>query len=162
MFVPTLIMAVIAIVLFIANFKRGTHIVGLNSSLKMFIEIMPILIFAFIVAGMAQTLLPKQHIASWIGEESGLRGILIGSAAGALTVGGPYVSLPIALSLFRTGASAGAVVAYLSGWSLWGIGRLPMEIGILGWRLAIIRMLSVIIVPPIAGLIAHYLSKIIR
>jgi hypothetical protein len=47
------------------------------------------------------------------------------------------------------------MVAFLTGWSIWAIGRLPMEIGILGWKFTAIRIASTIIFPPIAGLIAH-------
>ena len=74
-----------------------------------------------------------------------------------LTPGGPYVSLPVALGLLRAGAGAGTMVAYLTGWSLWAIARLPMEVGILGWKLTMIRFVSTLIFPPIAGLIAHLL-----
>lgn len=128
----------------------------------MTIEILPLLVFAFIVAGMVQVLLPKELLAKWIGTESGLRGILIGTAAGACAPGGPYVSLPIAAGLLRSGASIGTMVAFLTGWSLWAVVRLPMEIGIMGWKFTLIRLASVFFFPPIAGLIAQTLTKIIK
>ena len=57
----------------------------------------------------------------------------------------------------RTGASVGTMVAYLTGWSLWAVSRLPMEIGILGWRFVVARLAATFIFPPIAGLIAQTL-----
>ncbi|MEE8317826.1 MAG: permease, partial [Candidatus Omnitrophota bacterium] len=84
------------------------------------------------------------------------------AAAGALTPGGPYVSMPIVAGLLRSGASMGTMVAYMTGWSLWAFGRLPMEIGILGFRFALIRLISVMILPPIAGFFAQFISKVIR
>ncbi len=123
----------------------------------MLLQIVPLLIFAFIVAGMAQVLIPTEIISTWIGAESGFRGLLIGSALGSLTPGGPYVSLPIAAGLLRTGASIGTMVAFLTGWSLFSITRLPLEIGLMGWKFMLIRLACVFFFPPIAGLIANKL-----
>jgi uncharacterized membrane protein YraQ (UPF0718 family) len=157
MLIPTIIMGVIAIVLtFIAyNKGGGEHILGLESAGGMLLQIVPLLIFAFIVAGMMQILIPTEIISTWIGTESGFRGLLIGSVLGGLTPGGPYVSLPIAAGLLRTGASIGTMVAFLTAWSLWAVTRLPLEMGLMGWRFTLIRLACVFFFPPIAGLIAN-------
>jgi uncharacterized membrane protein YraQ (UPF0718 family) len=143
---PTIFMGIIALVLLYIGYRQGEgqHITGLRSALNMTIDILPLLIFAFIVAGMAQILIPKEMLSKWVGAESGMRGILIGTVAGGFTPGGPFVSLPI---------------AFLTGWSLWGINRLPMEVGILGWKLTMVRLASTFFFPPIAGLIAQMLFK---
>ena len=157
MLIPTIIMGVIAIVFtFIAyNKGGGGHILGLQSAGGMLLQIVPLLIFAFIVAGMIQVLIPTEIISTWIGAESGFRGLLIGTVLGGLTPGGPYVSLPVAAGLLRTGASIGTMVAFLTGWSLWSITRLPLEIGLMGWKFTLIRLACVFFFPPIAGLIAN-------
>jgi len=151
-------MGILALVLIFIGYNRGQgeHIVGLKSASTMIIQILPLLLFAFIVAGMVQILLPRELLSKWIGAESGIRGILVGSIAGGLAPGGPYVSLPIVAGLLKSGASIGTMVAFLTGWSLWAVGRLPMEVGILGWKFTLIRIASVLIFPPIAGLIAHF------
>lgn len=157
MLIPTVIMGVLAAVLLFIGYYKGQdqHIAGIRSALKMTLEILPLLIFAFLVAGMVQVLLPQQLISKWVGAESGIRGIFIGTIAGALVPGGPYVSFPIAAGLLRAGAGVGTVVAFLVGWSLWSVTRLPMEVGILGWKFTLIRLASTFFFPPIAGLIAH-------
>jgi uncharacterized membrane protein YraQ (UPF0718 family) len=157
MLIPTIIMGVLALSLLVVGYSKGEqqHLLGMKTGLKMTLEIFPLLIFAFIVAGMVQILIPHEMVSRWIGSESGMRGILLGALAGAIAPGGPYVSLPLAAAIFRAGAGIGTMVAFLTGWSLWAVGRLPMEVGILGWRLTVIRLVSTIIFPPIAGLIAH-------
>ena len=159
MLIPTIIMAALAIVLFITGYNKGhgEHITGLKSAMNMTLEILPLLIFAFIIAGMIQVLLPNETISKWIGTESGIKGILFGTVAGALSPGGPYVSLPIVAGLLRSGAGVGTMVAFLTGWSLWAVSRLPMEVGILGWKFTLIRIASTFLFPPIAGWIAHTL-----
>lgn len=159
MVIPTIIMGILALILILVGYIRGggEHIQGSKAALNMIIEILPLLIFAFIVAGMVQILLPHELLSRWIGEESGMRGILIGTVAGGLTPGGPYVSLPLVAGLLRTGASVGTMVAYITGWSLWAVSRLPMEVGILGWKFVIARLATTFFFPPIAGFLAQIL-----
>jgi uncharacterized membrane protein YraQ (UPF0718 family) len=163
MIIPTAIMAVLALILFIIAFNKGEgqHITGMKSAFQLTIETLPLLIFAFIVAGLVQSLLPHDLISRWIGEESGLRGIFIGTLAGGLTPGGPYVSLPVVAGLLKSGASYGTLVAFLTSWSLWAVSRLPMELGILGWQFTVIRLCSTFFFPPIAGIIANAVSRIV-
>ena len=163
-FWPTVVMFVIAVVLFIiASLQgEGKNVAGLKSAWNMTLQIIPLLIFAFIIAGLVQTLLPRDLISTWVGDESGFRGILIGTVTGALTPGGPYVSLPIAAGLLRTGASIPTMVAFVTGWSLMNVARLPLEVGIMGWRFTLIHYLSVIIFAPLAGLIATLLVKLLK
>jgi uncharacterized membrane protein YraQ (UPF0718 family) len=159
MLLPTIFMGLLAVVLLCIGYFRGEgeHLLGMKSAFNMILEILPLLILAFIVAGMAQILLPREMISKWIGTESGMRGIIIGSIAGGLAPGGPYVSLPIVAGLLKAGAGIGTMVGFLTGWSLWAITRLPMEIGILGWKFTFIRVVSTILFPPIAGFIAQML-----
>lgn len=62
MFIPTLIMgALAAIFLFVGYHKgQGQHIAGIRLALNMVLEILPLLIFAFILAGMIQVLVPRR------------------------------------------------------------------------------------------------------
>ncbi len=159
MLIPTVIMGVIAIVLLVIVYQRGggEHILGLKLAGNLLLQIIPILIFAFIIAGMIQVLVPTEMISRWVGAESGFRGILIGTAIGGFMPGGPYVSLPIAAGLLRAGAGIGTMVALITAWSLLAFARLPIEIGLIGWKFTLIRLACVFFFPPIAGLIANKL-----
>jgi uncharacterized membrane protein YraQ (UPF0718 family) len=158
MFIPTAIFAILAGVLLFIGYRngQGQHLAGIKISTSMIIQIIPLLFFAFLVAGMVQVLIPKEVILKWVGTESGLRGIFIGSIAGGLTPGGPFVNLPLAAALFRSGAGIGTMVAFITGWSLYAVARIPMEVGILGWQLTLVRIASTFLFPPLAGLIAHF------
>jgi len=157
MIIPTLIMGVLAFVLLWIGYQYGgqKHVEGLKSAWSMIIKTLPMLCFAYIVAGMIQALLPQDVVARWIGHESGMRGIFIGSIAGGLTPGGPYTSFPIVAGLAKSGAGIGTLVAFLTGWSLIAVGRLPLEVGIMGWKLTLIRFASSFFLPPIIGWLAQ-------
>ena len=157
MLIPTIVMGVLAIVFVFLAYQKGggIHILGLKAAGTMLIQLTPLLIFAFIIAGTIPFLVPKEIISEWIGVESGFRGILIGTVVGGLMPGGPYVSLPIAAGFLRVGASVGTMVALLTGWSLLAFSRLPLEIGVMGWKFTLIRLACTFFFPPIAGLIAN-------
>ncbi|HAJ06051.1 MAG: permease [Gammaproteobacteria bacterium] len=159
MVTPTLIMGIIALLMLFFGYQQGNnqHIEGLKVTLVMIKQMMPLLVLALVIAGMAQVLSSQQQefIDKWLGPESGMRGILIASAAGTLTPGGPVVTVPILAGLLRSGSSVGVAVAYLTGWGAWSLARLPLEIAILGWKFTVIRVLSVCLLPPLAGLIAQ-------
>ncbi len=163
MLIPTIIMGVIAIAFLIIGYQRGggEHILGLKSAGTILLQIVPLLIFSFIIAGMIQILVPTEIISKWVGTESGFRGILVGTVVGGFMPGGPFVSLPIAAGLLRTGASIGTMVAFMTGWSILAVTRLPMEIGIMGWQFTLIRVACTFFFPPIAGLLANlFFSRI--
>jgi len=157
MLLPTVVMAALAIALVAIGYFRGEgqHLAGLKSGLQMTAQILPLLIFAFIMAGMVQVLLPQELLSRWVGAESGLRGIFLGTIAGALTPGGPYVSLPIVAGLLKAGAGTGTMVAFLTAWSLIAVGRLPMEFGVLGWKFTAVRLACTFFFAPIAGVLAR-------
>lgn len=157
MVLTTIIMLVFAVIFgAVAFFKSKTIFLnGISSGFKLFLEILPMLFFAFIFAGLVQALIPKEAINRWIGKGSGFRGIFIGCLAGGLVPGGPYTSFPIVAGLLKTGASVGTIVAFISAWSLWAVSRLPIEIGILGWKITFVRLVSTFIFPPLAGIIAQ-------
>ena len=157
MLIPTIIIGVIAVALLFIGYQRGggEHILGLKAAGSLLLQVIPLLILAFIVAGMVQVLIPKEMISKWVGIESGFRGILVGTAMGGLTPGGPFVTMPIAAGFLRSGASIGTMVAFLTSWSLLGLTRMPLEVGIMGWKFTLIRLACTFFFPPIAGLIAN-------
>ena len=155
MLIPTIVMGVLAVILVFLSYQKGVHIQGLKASGNMLLQIIPLLIFAFLIAGMVQFLIPREIISRWVGAESGFRGLLIGTAMGSIAPGGPFVSMPIAAGLLRMGANIGTMVAFLTAWSLLAFTRMPMELGIMGWKFTLIRMACTFFFPPIAGLIAN-------
>lgn len=157
MLVATAVMVALAAGLFALAYLRDPSLAlaGVKGGGQILLQILPLLVAAMVVAGLAQVLMPREFIARWLGAESGYRGILIGSAAGGITPGGPYVAFPIVAAIWHSGASIGTLVAYVTGWSLWAVMRLPMEIGIVGPKVTLVRLASTLILPPIAGLIAQ-------
>ena len=69
------------------------------------------------------------------------------------------MSLPVVAGLLKAGAGVGTMVAFLTAWSLLAFARLPMEVGILGWRFTLVRLACTFLFAPVAGLIGHALFR---
>jgi len=133
---------------------------GVMNGLHLLIEILPIILAAVVIGGYFQTLVPRERVAAMLGDKSGIRGLAIATAAGALTPGGPFASFPLVVALFEAGAGYGAAVAYLTAWTGISLQRaIVWEWPLLGPEITLVRNLVSIPLPIIAGLIARALAR---
>ncbi|MFQ5827394.1 MAG: permease [Dehalococcoidia bacterium] len=156
---PTVVMMAVALGMSIFAFHQNPALAwtGLKNGGSLLLQILPLLLAAVAVAGLAQVMLPREFVARWLGAESGWRGIAIGWLAGSITPGPPYVLFPLAAGIYKAGAGIGPIITFITAWSLIQFTRLPMELALLGPKLTLIRLGSVLIFPPLAGLIAQHL-----
>lgn len=153
-----IIMSVITVILAVVGvYHQGPSVIidGLMAGGKMLLEVVPLLIAAFILAGMIQVLIPKELINKWLGKDSGIKGVFLGAIAGALIPGGPYAFYPIAASFLLSGAEIGTVIAFVTAKNLWTLSRLPMEVALLGSKVTIVRYIATFVFPILVGLIAN-------
>ena len=126
----------------------------------MLVRFAPLIALSFLAAGFAQVLVSQEWVRESLGDAAGLRGLALAAGAGALTPAGPFVSLPVAVVMIRSGAAAGPIVAYLAGWALLSLQRLvAWEIPMLGWRLAVLRYVACLVLPLLAGWLAGSLAR---
>jgi uncharacterized membrane protein YraQ (UPF0718 family) len=131
---------------------------ALSEDLDLLVQLLPRMAAAVLLAGLVQALVPRQWISRWVGEDSGLRGIVVASLAGMLTPGGPMTSFSLVIALQQSGADRGALVAYVTSWSLLGVQRmLVWEIPLLGSDFALLRFAVSAALPIVAGLLARRL-----
>jgi len=162
-----LITAVVLILAGLAWSRGGPQdtLAGLLQGGQTLLSVVPLLLAAFIVAGLVQALVTEEFVTRWLGSRSGWRGIALACLGGALIPGGPYVYYPIAAVLLQSGASLGVMVAFVTAKNLWSVSRLPLEVALLGPQLTILRFAVTLLFPPLLGLLAerlfgHHLPRI--
>ncbi len=129
---------------------------SLESDVGLILFLLPKLSAAFLIAAFVQVLLPRDRVAGWMGERSGLRGMAIASAAGMVTPGGPMTSFPVVTALHAAGTGRSALVAYLTAWSTLGLQRiLTWEVPLMGIEFALLRFVASLPLPIVAGLAAR-------
>ena len=159
----TLILAAIAATLLIVAFWRGRDLplAGLMVAGRTLWRNLPLLLLGFVVAGLAQVLIPKELIIRWLGPQAGAKSVLIGCLVGGLVPGAPYATFPLVAALYQGGASLGAVVGFVSAWALWSVTRLPTEMALIDPKVALVRYAVTFVMPPIAGLLADAISRLL-
>lgn len=129
---------------------------ALTFAIDLIVQIAPIMLVSMLMAAYVQVLAPHHRVSKWLGRESGLRGLLVAAAAGAVIPGGPWISFPLVLTLAVAGADIGALVAFLSAWAVIPISRLLVwEMPFLGGEFVLLRMIVSLPIPVLAGLIAR-------
>ena len=156
-----LIFAGIAVIAGALCYAKGEDFfrTGVDASVSMTLDVLPRLVAAFLLAGFVEVLMPRDLIRKWIGDKSGLKGVLIASLAGALTPGGPIASFPLIAALYKLGADFGPLVAYLTAWELIAVQRMVVwEIPFMGTRFVLFRVLVSFLLPVLAGMIARAIA----
>lgn len=131
------------------------HIQGAKIAGENIVAMVPRIIMAILVSGFFSVIVPTELVATWLGKDSGMKGVLIGFIVGGLTPGGPIICFPIVAIIFKAGAGVGPLIAFLTSWSVFALHRLfAFEIPLMGFHFAMVRLLSSVILPIIAGISA--------
>lgn len=152
-----LVLGIAAVALTAVALLRGTDTFtrGMKRAVEQAAQLVPRMFCALIGAGFIGKLMPSDLIAQYLGDEAGISGILVATAAGLILPAGPVVAFAIAALFARADASVPALVAFITSWSLFAAHRIFMyEVPLLGFSFMRLRVASVAITPILAGLIA--------
>jgi uncharacterized membrane protein YraQ (UPF0718 family) len=106
-------------------------------------------------------LLPRETVQRWVGGESGLIGLIVGTAVGIVMPGGGVTIFPMASAFLLIGADVGAIVAFMTSWMLLGFNRaLVWELPFFGGDFIIWRSLVALPLPILAGLLARLVVRL--
>jgi uncharacterized membrane protein YraQ (UPF0718 family) len=134
--------------------RDGLHGVTeiLYGDLALFGGILPRVLAGCLLGAFITEILPHEKVSRSLGPESGLKGLLIGTAFGAILPGGPFTAYPVAAALLTVGADFGATIAMVVSWTLIGYGRaVAWELPILGTDFTLWRIVLSVPIPILAG-----------
>lgn len=138
----------------------GHFLTVLESDIWLFVSMLPKVLAGCLIGGFITLLLPRELVARWVGQESGMTGLLIAMAFGFMLPGGPFTAYPIAGAFLLVGADAGTVVAFLVSWSLIGYTRaLVWELPFFGADFTLWRIIAALPLPILAGILARIVVK---
>ncbi len=142
--------------------RGGTPLLSeaLGNGARLFLRFGLVIFLSFLVAGLAETLMPREWVSSALGADSGWKGLFLATAAGIVTPAGPFVSMPLAAGMLRSGAAPAPVVAFLTAWSLLAVHRLiAWEVPIMGASFALTRWAICLFVPVMIGALVRQLFR---
>ncbi len=125
-----------------------------NSIGEMMLIIPPI----FVLLGLLDVWVPRETMIRYMGEGSGLKGILLSIFIGSAAAGPLYGAFPVAAVFMKKGVKFSNILIFLGAWSTTKIPMFLFEIGSLGARFAITRLL--IDIPGII-IIAYFINRML-
>jgi len=156
---------VAALILFLVSWGiKGYELAlsGVKNGLILFLRYALLIAASMVFATLLQLLIPKEIIVNYLGASSGWRGILLGAIIGGLTPGSPYAALPFFIGLMKSGAGVPTGVAMVSAWGLYSVGRIPFELAVMGGKFTLVQVLSTILFPFLAGILASLIHPLIK
>lgn len=110
---------------------------------------------ALLAAAFVSLIVPTDLVGPYIGAQSGWTGVVAATAFGAFIPGGPIMTFPLALVVWRAGAGDAQMVALLASWSVFAVHRvISYELPLLGGRFVVLRLASSWPLPLLAGFLA--------
>lgn len=127
------------ITLSIINFELGkkSFFITVNSLKEMILIIPPI----FILLGLLDIWVSKETMTKHLGEESGIKGILLAIFIGSAAAGPLYGAFPVAAVFMKKGVKFKNIIIFLGAWSTTKIPMFLFEMSSLGIKFAITRLI---------------------
>lgn len=136
-YIQYLITLVALIISFFADRKKT--LLALKKAGRMFINIFPQFLLIVLLVDLLLAMLSPEVIQEIIGSQSGFLGVFISSIIGSIALIPVVVVFPIASELLSNGAGVVQVAVFISTLTAVGFITLPLEIKILGKKIAILR-----------------------
>lgn len=142
-------------VILLINFNFGKEALKVTTySVKEMLLVLPPI---FVLLGLLDVWVPKETMVKYMGEKSGLKGILLALFLGSAAAGPLYGAFPVAAIFMKKGAKFSNVLIFIGAWSTTKIPMFLFEVAGLGAKFAVTRLL--IDIPGII-IIAYLLSFI--
>jgi uncharacterized membrane protein YraQ (UPF0718 family) len=112
----------------------------------------------FLLLGLLDVWVPREIMLKYMGEDSGLKGIILSVIIGSAAAGPLYGAFPVAAVFMKKGVKFSNILIFIGAWSTTKIPMILFEASSLGMKFALTRLL--VDIPGII-IIAIILSKII-
>ena len=149
-----MLIALILLVIFNRSLGLKTLRITANSVKEMLLIIPPV----FILLGLLDVWVPRETMIKYMGEGSGIKGIILAIIIGSAAAGPLYGAFPVAAVFMKKGVRFTNILIFIGAWSTTKIPMFLFEMAALGNTFAITRLL--IDIPGII-IIAFLLSKLV-
>ncbi|HHV39319.1 MAG TPA: permease [Tepidimicrobium sp.] len=153
-----ILLVTVNIVMVFVHPSLGIKSIGIT--FKNIKEVLTIIPPVFILLGLLDVWVERETMIRYMGEDSGIVGVLLAFFLGSAAAGPLYAAFPIAGVLLNKGSKLSNVFIFIGAWSTTKIPMLLLEASYMGTKFAIIRLvLSLIGIAAITYTTERALSK---
>ncbi len=144
------------IITFMFLWNRELGLKAIDTVKFSFKEMIMVLPPIFILLGLLDTWVPKDTMVKFMGEDSGLIGILLAFFLGSAAAGPLYGAFPVAAVFMKKGVKFSNILIFIGAWSTTKLPMILFEIASMGSKFALTRFM--INIPGIL-IIAYIVNK---
>jgi len=133
-----LMLFIILLLLIFDNAKGLIALSIINYSMKEMILVIPPI---FILLGLMDVWVPREIMVKHMGDEAGIKGIILAFLIGSFAAGPLYGAFPIAAVFMKKGVKFTNILIFIGAWSTTKIPMFLFEVASLGQKFAITRLL---------------------
>ena len=131
---------------------------ALNYSLKLFIDLIPIIIIVLVFTTLVNFFINQQKLSSYVGKGSGIKGWIIVIVAGIITHGPIYVWFNMLKDMREHGMRTSFIAIFLYNRAI-KIPLIPMMLYYFGTLYTVTLIIAMIITSPLIGFIVEIATK---
>jgi len=94
----------------------------------------------FVLLGLLDVWIPRETMMRFMGEESGLKGVLLAFLLGSAAAGPLYGAFPVASVFMRKGVKFSNILVFIGAWSTTKIPLVLFEVEAMGVKFALTRL----------------------
>ena len=134
-------------------FDSRKTIRGIKKGLKMFINLLPILLLMLALVSIVLFLIPNEILVRYMGEGSGVKGWITAAGVGSVALIPGFIAYPLCGILIKSGVAYPVIAVFITTLMMTGFITLPVEAKFFGWRTSIVRNLLSLVAALFIGLI---------
>lgn len=132
---------VLLLIVVAALFQRSFGESVITITLAQLKEILLVLPPIFILLGLLDVWVPKETMVRHMGDDSGIRGVILALLIGSAAAGPLYGAFPVATVFLKKGVKFTNILIFIGAWSTTKIPMFLFEISSLGPKFAVTRLL---------------------
>lgn len=139
----TIIVGILLIIIFMINREIGK--IAIQGTVENVWELIKLVPPVFVILGLMDVWLPKDKMIKYMGDDAGVKGILLAFIIGSFAAGPLYAAFPVAAMLLRKGVAFENIMIFIGAWACTKIPMMLIEVSSLGLRFTILRLIFEII-----------------
>ena len=150
----SLILLIISIILSLLNNTLGIKIFNdIKSNMLQMLGVLPPIM---IILGLMDVWIPREYFLKYMGESSGIKGIIITFLIAFFAAGPMYAAFPFTAILLKKGVKFSNIIIFLNAWCVTKASTLLFEFSALGYEFTLFRLIINIPGIIIMGYIVDY------
>ncbi|MDR1773759.1 MAG: permease [Clostridioides sp.] len=151
-----LISLIILCIIAIFDFNIGAK--SMISAKQSMLQMLSVLPPVMLILGLIDAWVPREILMKYMGDNSGVMGVIIAMLIGSVAAGPMYAAFPFTSVLIKKGVRFSNIIIFMNAWCVTKISTLLFEFSALGYKFTIARL---IIDLPAVIIMGYIVEKIV-